>query len=206
MASSGAGPVPGVRARYSRISGSHCACDKTSAPGKLGPSHRSTAEICSADGSIPTSHSNHPKARPDVAATRGPTRASLGTVSFPGLWQGGIHMLFATFALVGLTAVYVWLTHRLLRAQVDPHVIVYALDDRERPTLIEIVIENVGRNVAEDVRFEVSQPLVRAYGVSPEDPPSETRPLDNGPLVTGIPALGPGGTRRLVWGQYGGLR
>jgi len=115
-------------------------------------------------------------------------------------------MLFATFALVGLTAVYVWLTHRLLRAQVDAHVIVYARDDRERPTLIEIVIENVGRSVAEDVRFEVSQPLVRAYGVSPEDPPSDTRPLDTGPLVSGIPALGPGGTRRLVWGQYGGLR
>ena len=112
----------------------------------------------------------------------------------------------ATLALVILTGAYVVLTYRLLRTQTDPHVVVYAHDDRDRPTIIEIVIENVGRSVAEDVRFEVSQPLVRAYGMSPEDPPSDTRPLDTGPLVSGIPALGPGGTRRLVWGQYGGLR
>lgn len=112
----------------------------------------------------------------------------------------------ATVVLAVLTGMYVWLTHALLRAQTDPHVVVYARDDRDRPTIIEIVIENVGRTVAQDVRFEVSQPLVRAYGVSPKDPPSETRPLDTGPLVSGIPALGPGGTRRLLWGQFGGLR
>lgn len=114
--------------------------------------------------------------------------------------------LLATLALVVLTGAYVVLTYRLLRTQTDPHVVVYARDDRERPTLIEIVIENVGRSVAEDVRFEVSEPLVRAYGVSPKDPPSDTRPLDTGPLVSGIPGLSPGGTRRIVWGQFGGLR
>jgi hypothetical protein len=34
-------------------------------------------------------------------------------------------------------------------------------------------------------------------------PPKE---LKTGPLVTGIPALAPGGRRILTWGQYGGLK
>jgi len=117
-----------------------------------------------------------------------------------------ITVAVATVVLAALTGVYVWVTHRILRAQTDPHVVVYVRADENRPSLIEIVIENVGRTVAGDVRFELSQPLVRAYGVSKKAPPTETRPLEGGPLASGIPALGPGGTRRILWGQYGGLR
>jgi len=33
--------------------------------------------------------------------------------------------------------------------------------------------------------------------------PAET--MTNGPLIDGIPALGPGDSRKITWGQYGGL-
>jgi hypothetical protein len=31
-------------------------------------------------------------------------------------------------------------------------------------------------------------------------------PMTSGPLIDGIPALGPGDTRRITWEQFGGLR
>ena len=30
--------------------------------------------------------------------------------------------------------------------------------------------------------------------------------MTEGPLIEGIPALGPGDSRKIVWGQFGGLR
>ncbi len=112
----------------------------------------------------------------------------------------------ATVILAVLTGIYVWLTHKLLRAQSEPHVVLYARSDELRPGLIELVIHNLGRTVARDVRFEFSRPMVwRAYGMAEQDAkPGE--PMTDGPLMTGIPALGPGEMRRITWGQYGGLK
>lgn len=112
----------------------------------------------------------------------------------------------ATVVLAVLTAIYVWLTHKLLRAQSDPYVVVYARSDELRPGLIELVIQNLGKTVARDVRFQFSRPMFwRAFGMTDDDArPGE--PMAHGPLVTGIPALGPGEMRRITWGQFGGLR
>ncbi len=111
----------------------------------------------------------------------------------------------ATVILAVLTAVYVWLTHKLLRAQSDPYVVVYASSDELRPSLIEIVIQNVGRAVARNVRFEFSRPMFwRAYGTT-ENNAVPAEEMVDGPLITGIPALAPGGMRRITWGQFGGL-
>lgn len=73
----------------------------------------------------------------------------------------------ATILLTILTGVYVWLTYKILRAQSDPHVVVYARSDELRPSVIEIVIQNVGRTVARNVRFEFSQPILwRVFGIT----------------------------------------
>jgi hypothetical protein len=114
----------------------------------------------------------------------------------------------ATVVLAVLTGFYVWFTYGLLRTQIDPHVVIYARSDELRPTIIDLVIQNVGRSVATDVRFEFSRQMFHmAYGVTEEEaqayPP---QPIDAGPLVTGIPALGPGEMRRITWGQFGGLK
>lgn len=48
-------------------------------------------------------------------------------------------------------------------------------------------------------------PPARAFGLSEtEAPPTQT--MSEGPLVEGIPALGPGDSRVITWGQLGGLR
>jgi hypothetical protein len=103
------------------------------------------------------------------------------------------------------SAVYTFLTYRLVRAQSEPNVAVYVRHDDSRPSLIEIVVANIGRGLATDLSFTSSRPLFhKAFGVS-LDQATTAEPMLDGPLVEGIPALGPGDSRRITWGQYGGL-
>ncbi len=113
--------------------------------------------------------------------------------------------LVSTIVLALLTFAYVRLTHRLVRAQTDPCVVVYVQHDQSRPTILLVVIENVGGSMARDVRFELSEPFFKAFGVQPEAV-SAPEILTEGPFVSGIPALPPRGTRILIWGQYFGLK
>ena len=115
-------------------------------------------------------------------------------------------VLIVTAALAILTGVYVWLTHRLLEAQTDPNVVLSVSDDEARPSVLILVVENIGRGMAYDVRFDLPEGFpYRAWGMEEKsaEPPKE---LKVGPLVNGIPALAPGGRRILTWGQYGGLK
>ena len=126
--------------------------------------------------------------------------AVLGAVDWTSLGT-----LASTITLAVLTGVYVVLTRRLVRAQSDPCVIVFARHDHSRPTFIQIVIKNVGRSLARDVNFTLSSPIPhRAFGLD-SDNSSDVGPMAEGPLLDGIPALAPGEERRITWGQYGGL-
>jgi len=114
-------------------------------------------------------------------------------------------MLGFTALLSVLTGVYVWLTHRLLRSQTDPCVIAYVRHDESRPSTLLIVVENIGKGLARDIRFESSLAIPnRAFGIDVQSAQT-AETMKSGPLVHGIPALGPGDSRRLVWGQCGGL-
>lgn len=81
-------------------------------------------------------------------------------------------MEYSEWIIVGLTALLVMVsalgsvaTYFTLRSQIDPHVIVDAESDRDRPSLIVLVIENIGRGVAHDVRFRLAQPMpANAFG------------------------------------------
>ena len=114
----------------------------------------------------------------------------------------------ATALAAVLAAVYVYFTYRLLKVQQDqnaPCVVVYTQHDNARPTFIMIVIENIGRSLARDVHFDLSRSIPRyAFGLTTAD--GTAQPMTSGPLVDGIPALAPGESRRITWGQYGGLR
>lgn len=104
-------------------------------------------------------------------------------------------------AIVAVSATII--NYLFFRSQTDPNVIVYATEDRRRPSIIILVIENIGKSMAKDIKFTFANALPRdAYGFeSAPQPPI----LDRGPLCTGIPALGPGAKRTITWGQYGGL-
>src|SRR3989304_6890020 len=72
----------------------------------------------------------------------------------------------ATAVLALLTFIYVRLTKRILENQSNPCVIVSVIHDDERPTILQLVIRNVGAGLAKDISFEFSRPIpARAWGV-----------------------------------------
>ncbi len=111
--------------------------------------------------------------------------------------------------LLSLVALIIALTstiinYLVLHSQRDPEVIVYALPDSRRPTIINLVIENVGKGRARNVRFQANRPIPqRAFGF---DNPPEPDAMKDGPLVYGIPAFTAGEKRIITWGQFGGLQ
>lgn len=112
---------------------------------------------------------------------------------------------FATISAAAVAALYTYFTARLLRAQSEPRVIVFARHDSDRPTMLVIRIENIGRDIAHDVTFRSSRPIPhRAFGLDEKtlEPP---KVMTDGPLIEGIPALGPGDYREITWGQPFGL-
>lgn len=96
------------------------------------------------------------------------------------------------------------INYLVLRLQRDPEVVVYAVPDPQRPTIINLVIENTGKGVAHDVRFDCARDIpARAFGFENAAVPES---MKDGPLINGIPSFGPGERRIITWGQYGGLK
>jgi len=115
-------------------------------------------------------------------------------------------MFLATVGLVLVSVGATSISYFLLRTQVDPEVIVYVKHDEMRPSLLMIVIENVGHGSAYNVRFSTDRTVPqKAWGVEKPAKNEAVAPMSRGPLATGIPLLAPGERRVLNWGQYGGL-
>ncbi len=113
----------------------------------------------------------------------------------------GIFWTSIVLALITVTATVI--NYFFFRTQIDPDVIVYVTPDVNRPSVILLVIENIGKGIAFDVSFSSNKSIPeRAYGFKDAKVP---QPMSSGPFVTGIPALGPGAKRIIIWGQYGGL-
>ncbi len=114
-------------------------------------------------------------------------------------------MFLATVGLVAVSVAAAGVSYFVLRATVDPHVVVYTKHDDTRSTLLLIVIENIGNGVAYDVRFSLSRPIpARAFRIE-RSGEREFTPMHDGPLMTGIPFLAPKERRVISWGQFGGL-
>lgn len=112
----------------------------------------------------------------------------------------------ATLILAILTFVYVRLTSKILSFQSDPCVILTVVHDKDRPSILQIVAKNVGSGLAKDIRFTFSHPLpCKAFGLTGLSS-KKKEVMTEGPLINGIPALGPGECREITWGQYGGLK
>lgn len=57
------------------------------------------------------------------------------------------------------------ISHRLFQLQHDPEVVAYATPDEKRPSVVILVIENIGSSVALDVKFSSSAPVSeKAFG------------------------------------------
>lgn len=97
------------------------------------------------------------------------------------------------------------ITYVVYRSATDPEVIVYADVDRRRPSVMNLIIKNIGNGPALDVSFCSDKPLPnKAFGIEvTKEMPSR---MLEGPIVSGIPYLAPGQEIVLTWGQYGGLK
>ena len=95
------------------------------------------------------------------------------------------------------------INYLLLRSQQDPEVVVYAIPDPRRPTIINLIIENIGKGIARDVSFASDRPMPwEAFGFEGAKMPKQ---MERGPLIYGVPFLSPGERRVMTWGQYHGL-
>jgi hypothetical protein len=113
----------------------------------------------------------------------------------------GIFWASVILALITVSATII--NYMFFRSQIDPEVIVYVTTDEKRPSIILLIIENIGKGLAKDVKFAFSTRIPqKAFGFE-EAPIPQT--MNHGPLITGIPALGPRSKRVITWGQYGGL-
>ncbi len=105
-------------------------------------------------------------------------------------------------ALIATASVVV--TYSVFRSSTDPVVIVYADPDLKRPSILNLIIKNIGNGAAHNVKFETTRPLpYEAFSIEVPDKMPAT--MEVGPIVTGIPFLAPGQQITLTWGQYGGL-
>jgi|TARA_R110001592_G_scaffold44562_3_gene143179 hypothetical protein len=111
--------------------------------------------------------------------------------------------------IVSLVAVIIATTSTLIsyllfRDAKDPHVVVYADPDLKRPSIINLIIENTGRSAAWNVSFQSTKPVPQeAFGIENARKPAS---MNRGPIVNGIPCLGPGSRRVITWGQFDGIR
>ncbi len=115
----------------------------------------------------------------------------------------------ATSLAALLALLYVIFTYRLLRVQQDqskPCVVVYTQLDIARAPMIMIVIENIGRSLARDVRFDLEPRQIPKFAFRRNKANTKPELMTSGPLINGIPALAPGESRRITWGDYYGLQ
>ena len=102
-------------------------------------------------------------------------------------------MFWLTLAMVVVTSASAGISYLLFRSQVEPEIIVFA-DAAEAPGLLSLVIQNIGKGVAKRVTFTASEPI-------PEGLVATRKVIEIGPLIHGIPALGPGAKRVVLWGE-----
>lgn len=111
-----------------------------------------------------------------------------------------ISIMMAIIAIISSLIAY-W----VFRASTDPNVIVYADPDRKRPSIVNLVIKNIGSGAALDIDFSSDRPLPKnAFSI--ETPKEMPETMNNGPLIVGVPFLAPQQELILTWGQYGGLK
>lgn len=104
-------------------------------------------------------------------------------------------------ALIAISSVLI--SYTIYRSSTDPEIIVYAQPDFKRPSIINLIVHNIGKSPALNVNFSPTRPLPEnAYGFDDALLPKE---MTDGPLINGIPYIAPNQQFVITWGQYGGL-
>ena len=104
-------------------------------------------------------------------------------------------------ALIAISSVLI--SYTIYRSSTDPEVILYSQPDVKRPSIINLVVHNIGKSPAFNVTFSPKRALPsKAFGFDDAKMPKE---MVDGPLINGIPYIAPNQQFVITWGQYGGL-
>ena len=128
------------------------------------------------------------------------TKHGFSIVDWVGICSAAItaFMAFATWQMAKAA-------QKTLEAQNKPYVIVYAKQREDSPSVVQIIIENIGTAPAYDIKFSIPKNFaLRAWGIS--NPTNNPTPLDSGPWIEGINQLAPKQKIVFYWGQYGGIK
>ena len=104
-------------------------------------------------------------------------------------------------ALIAISSVLI--SYAIYRSSTDPEVILYSQSDLKRPSIINLIVHNIGKSPALNVCFEPERALPeKAFGIEMAQMPNK---MTDGPLINGIPYIAPNQQFVITWGQYGGL-
>lgn len=110
---------------------------------------------------------------------------------------------WVTFIMALIAISSVLISYTIYRSSTDPEVILYVQPDLKRPSIINLIVHNIGKSPALNVQFQPERPLPEnAYGMGDARLPKE---MTDGPLVNGIPYIAPDQQFVITWGQYAGL-
>ena len=111
-----------------------------------------------------------------------------------------MEVISCTIALLSLIVTYIVYHNNSIA-----DVVVYAQVDLARPTMINLVIHNIGKGIARDIQFVAEQGIPKqANGISKLTDKKEI--YTNGAFVNGLPFLFPDEKLIYSWGQLGGLK
>lgn len=111
-----------------------------------------------------------------------------------------IEILTLIVALTSLTVAYIVYYNNSIG-----DVVVYAKVDLERPTVINLIIHNIGKGVARDIKFISPTGIPKkAYGITGLSDPKKN--YESGALISGLSILFPDEKLVYQWGQFGGLK
>lgn len=111
-----------------------------------------------------------------------------------------IEILSLVIALMSLIVTYIVYYNNTVG-----DVVVYAKVDLARPTVINLVIHNIGKGIARDIKFFSRNGIPQgAYGISGLNKPKKN--YESGAFVSGLSILFPDEKLVYQWGQFGGLK
>ena len=96
-------------------------------------------------------------------------------------------------------------TYAVFKSNERPNVIVYIEANPFKESFISLVIQNVGRGRAENIKFTSDRPIpCKAFGIEKLNSPK--REFQYGVFQHGIKIFNPGQRLFYDWGQFGGLK
>ena len=105
-------------------------------------------------------------------------------------------------AIVAIAATLI--SYSVYAGNTSPDVIVHLEQDPDSKSILNLVIENIGKGSAKHIVFTPESPLPQsAFGIENAPMPKQ---MDHGPIITGIPYMAPNSKRVMMLGQYAGLK